>query len=849
MSKCKSCGEKPQKSRAFPSAVVEINNPEQLVLLRKVVIPASMPEETNPPVIGRYKNVILQYEDTNHLYIYSSDGIPTPIEANIPQEILDRIDTLEADVDNLERDLADETEARQTGDSDLSDRIDGVVDDLADEADARELADERLEDAIDTKQDQLTAGANIAIVDESGVLTISAVDTIYDDTEIRQELADETLARQQADNNLQSEIDTIVASSDVKDIVGTYAELEDYDTSTLGDRDIIKVLQDETQLDQTTYYRWSTSTETFSLIGAEGPYYTKAQTNELLDEKQDELAAGENITIADESGSLVISATDTTYTAGYGLELNGTEFSVDPDIVQDTLTAGDNITIEDESGSLVISATDTTYSAGSGLNLTGTTFSVDTSTVATQADLDTKQDVLTAGQNIHITDESGNLVISADSTTYTAGEAIDITNSVISATNTGKTKVLTSADYNNPTDNPTSVALWKLEPGLYSWAPGVAISAQTSPSIYTTNGGVAQVWDTANSFKQITIFYDNNALLTKVRASDGVVASMYYPVDFSTQIVDNLTSTSNKAALSAKQGKVLKDLIGDLANLTTTDKTNLVAAINEAASGGGGTTELTSADYNYPDDSPTGVALWRLDGGLYKTSGSVNCFISTSTTTNPSSGETILILKAPSSNPNYARTFIMLQNSNSSNLPGTYLVSNSGSDVLSGNKWATLSNIYADPSSRQQVRIGDGASATLQGNVAIGKNSNSSGAGGVALGQKSNAQGPGSVALGPGAVTTSGVRGEVNIGSNATGYTTSGYNNSQYRLLTGLYDPQSAHDAATKGYVDNSLLGKQDALTAGSGISIADESGSLVISTTVAEPDEFTSSEWNALWS
>lgn len=29
-----------------------------------------------------------------------------------------------------------------------------------------------------------------------------------------------------------------------------------------------------------------------------------------------------------------------------------------------------------------------------------------------------------------------------------------------------------------------------------------------------------------------------------------------------------------------------------------------------------------------------------------------------------------------------------------------------------------------------------------------------------------------------------------------------GYNGSAYRLLTGLYDPQSDHDAATKGYVD-----------------------------------------------
>lgn len=845
MSKCKSCGEKPQKSRAFPSAVVEINNPEQLVLLRKVVIPASMPEETNPPVIGRYKNVILQYEDTNHLYIYSSDGIPTPIEANVPQEILDRIDTLESDVDDLERDLADETEARQTGDSDLSDRIDGVVDDLADEADARELADERLEDAIDTKQDQLTAGANIAIVDESGVLTISAVDTIYDDTEIRQELADETLARQQADNTLQSEIDTIVASSDVKDIVGTYAELEDYDTSTLGDRDIIKVLQDETQLDQTTYYRWSTSTETFSLIGAEGPYYTKAQTNELLDEKQDELTPGENISIVDESGDLVISAQDTTYTAGYGLELNGTEFSVDPDIVQDTLTAGDNITIEDESGSLVISATDTTYTAGSGLNLTGTTFSVDTSTIATQADLDTKQDVLTAGQNIHITDESGNLVISADSTTYTAGEAIDITNSVISATNTGKTKVLTSADYNNPTDNPTSVALWKLEPGLYSWAPGVAISAQTSPSIYTTNGGVAQVWDTANSFKQITIFYDNNALLTKVRASDGVVASTYYPVDFSTQIVDNLTSTSNKAALSAKQGKVLKDLI------------DAIPAPATYTAGAG--LDLTGTEFSVDFNDVQGKLTAGQGISIVDESGD-------------------LVISATSTGPNVVQT------------TGT-----STTDVMSQN--AATKMIFQDPSTKKRVAIGPSAFNENDDSVAIGKgqilsmypgvaiggsgvnradtmggvtiasqrgrmgnggyyavlittSGEATGNSSTAIGRAVSSSGAGSIALG--AYASASTQGEMNIGlsgGTATQQSNYGYNGSAYRLLTGLYDPQSAHDAATKGYVDNSLLGKQDALTAGSGISIADESGSLVISTTVTAPDEFTSNEWNALWS
>ena len=46
---------------------------------------------------------------------------------------------------------------------------------------------------------------------------------------------------------------------------------------------------------------------------------------------------------------------------------------------------------------------DTTYSAGNGLALTGTEFSIDTTVVATQSDLQGKQDVLTAGANIDIT--------------------------------------------------------------------------------------------------------------------------------------------------------------------------------------------------------------------------------------------------------------------------------------------------------------------------------------------------------------------------------------------------------------------------------------------------------------
>ena len=113
--------------------------------------------------------------------------------------------------------------------------------------------------------------------------------------EVNQAIGLETTARENADNGLQRQIDALSAASDVTDIVGTYADLQAYDTSKLKDNDIIKVLQDENQNDETTYYRWSTTTESFTLIGEEGPYYTKAAADQKF---QDKLTAGNGINIA-----------------------------------------------------------------------------------------------------------------------------------------------------------------------------------------------------------------------------------------------------------------------------------------------------------------------------------------------------------------------------------------------------------------------------------------------------------------------------------------------------------------------------------------------------------------------
>lgn len=170
---CNSCGIKKPKNDAkdFTKVVVENINPEEIVMFRKVVVPASMGDDTtNPPKAGKYHNVILYYEANDNIYLYSSDGIPTLVTANV---------------------------------------------------------------------DKIKAALNKEIAD-----------------------------REAADNVLQQEIDDIKASPDVVDIVDTYADLQAYDTSKLGDNDIIRVLQDETHDGDSSYYKWNATSSTWTFIGS-----------------------------------------------------------------------------------------------------------------------------------------------------------------------------------------------------------------------------------------------------------------------------------------------------------------------------------------------------------------------------------------------------------------------------------------------------------------------------------------------------------------------------------------------------------------------------------------------------
>lgn len=108
----------------------------------------------------------------------------------------------------------------------------------------------------------------------------------------------------------------------VKDMVGSYAELINYDVNTLLPNDILGVISDETHGFSHSYYRW-VSGHDFIYIGDVGTSYTQTEFNTKIDEKEFKLVNGVNIkTINGEDllgqGNLDIKADlNTYYPIGY----------------------------------------------------------------------------------------------------------------------------------------------------------------------------------------------------------------------------------------------------------------------------------------------------------------------------------------------------------------------------------------------------------------------------------------------------------------------------------------------------------------------------------------------------
>lgn len=201
MSECITCGGGPKtKAKGFPGPVIEINNPEKLILFRKVVLPASMgTEEDVPASAGKYFNVLLVYEANGHIYLYSSDGVPTLLSTDIgdlseierrlsgvEQSLITEISDREAAdmslsslVDSLSSSLSTEVNARTTEDAAINSRLDTLTTNLATEISVRQTADNSLQDQIDSIEEVIPnqATAQNQLADKAFVNSSVATNT------------------------------------------------------------------------------------------------------------------------------------------------------------------------------------------------------------------------------------------------------------------------------------------------------------------------------------------------------------------------------------------------------------------------------------------------------------------------------------------------------------------------------------------------------------------------------------------------------------------------------------------------------------------------------------------------
>ena len=104
-------------------------------------------------------------------------------------------------------------------------------------------------------------------------------------TETCCETRTQTLTREVAERviRLDEEVQEIKNNPDVFDIVNTYADLQAYDTQHMTDKDIIRVLNDETHDGYSTYYRFDKATNTFTYIGKVDSFVFEEFTFTLTD--------------------------------------------------------------------------------------------------------------------------------------------------------------------------------------------------------------------------------------------------------------------------------------------------------------------------------------------------------------------------------------------------------------------------------------------------------------------------------------------------------------------------------------------------------------------------------------
>ena len=211
-------------------------------------------------------------------------------EEALDSKIDSSVETISGNISDLNttfsQALTQEQNTRSATDTALQTNIDN-------EATARSEADTTLQTNIDN---EATSRAN-KDTELSGAISDEVTARTNADSTLQSNIDAEANARNAADNDLQTQIDTIEATQNIVDIVGTKADLDDYDTRYLKDGAKIQVLDDETQNHASTIYQFNKNAvpnPSFGLVGTFGSYYTKAETEGLITSARNDFTSALN---------------------------------------------------------------------------------------------------------------------------------------------------------------------------------------------------------------------------------------------------------------------------------------------------------------------------------------------------------------------------------------------------------------------------------------------------------------------------------------------------------------------------------------------------------------------------
>ena len=275
-----------------------------------------------------------------------------------------------------------------------------------------------------------------------GTNTQSAVDNFPSGTTIGgSEIATTTTGQTIQNKTIQSStVDSTTVGATTAS-TGAFTTLTSSSTTTL---DGTTIPSDKTLVD-------TDSTQTLESKTLMSPYVDQIVHEGTVDDFETTIAftnptADRTITFPNSDGT--VSLSDTTYTAGTGLSLDGTEFDVNVNSTEQT-TAAETVTSTanrtyavqvDSSDNLVVNVpwvdtnTQNTYTAGTGLELTGSTFSVNLGTASTNTAQQASVGTADGRTYLVQTDSDGDLVVNVPwentegtDTTYSSGTGLTLT--------------------------------------------------------------------------------------------------------------------------------------------------------------------------------------------------------------------------------------------------------------------------------------------------------------------------------------------------------------------------------------------------------------------------------------